>query len=451
MKKVLVLGAGHSAPFLVHYLLENSSQLDIGVTVADARIEAAEAAVGGHSRGRAIRLDITHDEDRRREIGLADVVVHLLPPKFQPLIAEDCVAHGAHMVSASYCSKGVAELRDEAERRGLVLLCELGLDPGMDLMSASATTARIHADGGVIDSCFSYGGGLPDHRAESNPLRYFVTWNPRNVVMAGESGAEYMKNGRIRLLPWQRLFATTWAVDVPGIGVLEAHANRDSLSYRGTLGLDQAKTLVRGTLRYPGWGALWEQIVRLGLPNEQLEIPQLAACSYRELVEMFLPEADGDIRERVADYLALDRDGEILAKLDWLGLFSDEPIGPVVGDSPAAALQALLSRRLALPPGARDMVVLHHEFGVIYPASGRSERILSTFIEYGEPGRFTAMAKSVGLTAALGVEWLLTVDSRPRGVLLPTQPQIYQPLLSKLERLGMGFKERTLDPATARF
>lgn len=450
MKKALVLGAGHSAPYLVHYLLANSERLDLEVTVADARLDAAEAAVDGHPRGRAIRLDITDDEDRRREIAAADVVVHLLPPKFQPLIAEDCVALGAHMVSASYCSKGVAQLAGEAERQGLRLLCELGLDPGMDLMSASALVARIRDDGGVIGSCFSYGGGLPDHQAESNPWRYCITWNPRNVVMAGESGAEYMKDGRIRLLPWWRVFKTTWTVDVPEIGVLEAYANRDSLNYRGTLALDDATTLVRGTLRYPGWGELWQQIVRLGLPNEQLEVPDLASTSYRQLIEMFLPRGDGDVKTRVIDFLGLDPDGEILAKLDWLGLFADEPIGPVGNNTPAAALQALLSRRLALPPEGRDMVVLHHELGVVYPATGKSERILSTFIEHGQPGRFTAMAKSVGLTAALGVEWLLTTDSAPCGVLLPTQPEIYRPLLARLEGLGMGFKERTLAQASAK-
>ena len=440
MKRILVLGAGHSAPYLIHHLLEQASVYGAEVLVADAQADAAAAAVAGHERGRALGLDVADEDALRREIAQADIAVHLLPPRFQGLIAQECLRGQTHMVSASYISRQVRELSADAASRGLRWLCEMGLDPGMDLMSAKATIARVQAEGGIVEGCQSYGGGVPALDAEHNPWRYVVTWNPRNVVMAANHGAQFLKDGQIRLVPWQRVFKTTWSVDIPGQATFEAYANRDSLSYRELLGLEQASVLIRGTLRYPGWGELWHQMVELGLPNEELELPDPASHTYRDLVRMFLPEGSGDVRDRVAEFLNLDPSGEIMGKLDWLGLFSDQPL-QAHHRTPALALADLMKARLVLEPDARDAVILHHIFDVRYPASGERQRVRSTFVAHGDPGGFTAMAKSVGLTAALGVEMILRDQVPTAGASIPTEPELYEPLLDELARHGMGFQE----------
>ena len=449
MREILVVGAGHSAPFLIHDLLEHAEGLDARVTVADLDGASAQARVGDHPRGRGIAFDIHDEEARRRRFAAADIVVHLLPPPFQAMMARQCLALGTHMVSASYKSNELRELEGDAERRGVLLLCELGLDPGIDVMSAQEMIHRIHAAGGVIDRFYSYGGGLPDPEAEVNPLRYCITWNPRNVVMAAHDGAEYLQDGRVRLVPWHRVFRTYWTVNVPGIGEMEAYPNRDSLRYQSIHQLDGIQTLVRATLRYPGYCDFWHEMVRLGLPNEALEIPDLEQRTYRELVEMILPPWIGstsmDTKSRLAELLELDPEGELMGKFQWLGLLSEEKVGGRTGrklSTPADALVQLLERKLPLPPTERDLVVLHHELEVRYPEEGgRRERVRSTFRCFGEPGGFTAMARGVGQPASLAVRRILEGKIRVAGARVPILPEIYEPILAGLAEVGMGFEE----------
>ncbi len=443
MRNILILGAGHSTPLLIQNLLDQAQSLDAHVTVADADGEAARGRVGGHPRGEAIAFDVNDAAQRERQVAAAAVVVNLLPPAFQELVARSCLEHRTHMVSASYRPAALAALDGEARRRGVTLLCELGLDPGIDIMSAQQIIERLRGQGGVIESFYSYGGGLPEPSFHGNPLRYCITWNPRNVVMAAEHGAEYLHGGRVKIIPWHRVFESTWQVEVPGLGGFEAYANRDSLSYRHVHQLgSEVHTLVRATLRYPGFCDLWRCIVRLGLPNERVEVPRLAERSYRDLLEMFLPENSGGgaLEQRLARFLSLAPESEEMRTLEWLGFFDPEPCG-VAGDRPAHALIALLERRLPLPPEARDLVVLHHDLEVRYPGEARRERVLSTFVHYGDPGGVTAMARGVGLPAALGTRLLLEDRLRVRGALQPTRPEIYQPILSELARAGLAFEE----------
>jgi len=441
MRKILILGAGHSTPYAIRHLLEHAQELEAQVTVADRSPQAAEARVAGHERGRAVQFDV-HDADQRRaEIAAADVVLHFLPPVFQPLVASECVELESHMISVSYRARELAELDAEAARRGILLLPEMGLDPGIDLMSARSMIEQIRSQGGRVESFRSYGGGLPAPEKEINPLRYCITWNPRNVVMAAEDGAQFLRGGRIRMVPWQRVFATTWDVEVPGLGTLEAYANRDSLTYVDALGLDGVEELVRGTLRYPGWCETWHQVVRLGLPNERISVPRLAERTFAELVAMFVPpEIEGpSLRHRLAEWLGLEAEAESLDRLEWLGLFSEETIA-CEGSEPAQALVALFNRRLALPDDARDLVVLHHEIEAGYP--DRRERLVSTFIDRGEPGGVTAMAKSVGLPAALAARRLLEDRLPLTGSRLPTEAVVYEPILEELARQGLVFQEK---------
>lgn len=445
MQKILILGAGHSAPYLIRHLLDRATALDLQITVGDLDVQAAHRRVRGHDRGRAIAFDLADSEACAREFSDTTVVVSLLPPPLQPRVARHCLEHGAHMVSASYRSPAMAKLDGEAKEQGLLFLCELGLDPGIDLMSAQQLIEDVHGRGGVVEHFASYGAGIPEPSFEGNPLRYCVTWNPRNVAMAGESGACYLQDGRMRLVPYPRLFESSWTVDVPGLGIMDAYANRDSLSYRDIHGLARrsVRTLIRGTLRYPGYCHTWQAIVRLGLPNEHLQIPRLGQRSYGELVSMCLPDGiPGEVvAERAANYLGMQMDDPAIQNLEALGLFSDTLID-VPGERPVDALIALLERRLPLPSGVRDMVLLHHELEVNYPERGERERILSTLTHFGDPDGITAMARGVGLPAALGVELILSGDLERRGVVIPVTDDIYEPILNGLAQRGLKFEEQ---------
>ena len=441
MTKILVLGAGFSTPFLIRHLLDHAQDLDATVTVADLDVGAAQARVDGHGRGRAVGLDL-RSEAGAAELSAADLVVNLLPPKLQPEVARLCLDHGCHMVSASYRFKGLDAMEQEAKDKGLALLTEMGLDPGMDLMSAQEIIDGIYDRRGVVDRFWSYGGGLPEQAFDGNPLRYCITWNPRNVAMAAEAGAQSLADGQIRMQPWHRIFADAWDVDVPGLGTMDAYANRDSIAYKSIHGLDQVQTLLRGTLRFSGYCRIWNLIVQLGLPNEQLEIPDLADRSWAEWVSMYIPAGDGDLADRAAALLGVERSDEAFQALEWLGLFSDEAIGSA-GDLPRDALVALLNKKLPLPEGVRDLVVLHHELDATF--GDRKERILSTFIHHGAPngtpGGHTAMATTVGFPAALGARMILDGRLSRRGCLFPTDADVFKPVLAALAENGLKFEE----------
>jgi len=348
------------------------------------------------------------------------------------------------MLSVSYRDVAVRKLEPDAQRKGVMLLCELGLDPGIDHMSATAVIRRLHDDGARIKVFRSYGSGIPAPDQPQNPLRYVVTWNPRNVVMAGHSGAQYLENGKIRIVPYHHVFHRTWPVEVDGIGALEAYANRDSLAYIDAFGLQDVETMIRGTLRYPGWSETWGQVVRLGLPNEDLRIPELAQRSYRDVVEMFLPPnaSEPSIEQRVARYLQISPTGRIIENLRWLGLFSHDKTG-CRGETAAAMLVKLLEQKLPLGDDGRDVVVLVHEFEVDYPGTDRPpQRITSTLVSEGEAGGFTAMSRTVGLPTAIAVKLVLDHKLPLTGCLIPTHPAIYEPVLREIAEHGLCFTER---------
>lgn len=442
MRNVLVLGAGQSATYLIRYLLDLAAGEDWFVTVGDRDPDLAARAVDGHARGSAIAFDVNDAELRAARVERAAVVVNFLPPQFQSVVAWDCLQHGRHMISASYQDRQTNALDADARRKGVLFLTEAGLDPGIDLMSAIEIIHRLNERGGVIESFESYGSGVPAPEVDANPLRYCITWNPRNVVMAGEHGAQYLEQGKIKIVPWHQLFHHSWLKEVPGFGPMEAYPNRDSLAYRDKFGLPQTETFIRGTLRYPGWSETWHQIVRLGLPNESIAIPDLAKKSFREIVEMFLPHtvSGSSIEFRVANYLQISTTGRIMENLRWLGLFSPEPMG-IEGRTAADAMVFLLKNKLKLPAGARDAIILLHEIVVRYPDDGRRELLRSTLVEYGEPGVTTAMAKTVGLPAGIAVRLLLTGQLPLTGCHIPTHPAIYEPILRELEEEGLKFEE----------
>ncbi len=445
MKKILVLGAGKSSPYLISYLLEQAEKHDWFVTVADMDVNLAKSRLRGSARGAAIKFNVNDSDMRSAQIEKADVVVNMLAPRFQHLVALTCVRMGKHMISVSYEDRRMRELAPDAERKGVLMLTEIGLDPGIDHMSATQMIHKIRSKGGLIKSFESYGGGLPAPDTLSNPMKYVISWNPRNVVMAGESGAQYLKDGKIKIIPYHNVFQSTWPMEVPGIGLMEVYPNRDSLGYRDRYGFTDAETVIRGTIRFPGWCETWAQIQRLGLPNEMLRIPDLEQTTYAQLTEMFLPPSQGSdvsVDQRVARFLGINPTGAIMEKMRWLGLFSNEKIGIKV-ETAAEVMTHLLSDKLRLRDDAHDMVILMHKMIAEYPEeNNRKEEITSTMIHYGEKAGFTSMAKSVGLPAALVARQLL-LDKLPlSGCHIPTHPMIYEPIMKELEAEGFWFAEQ---------
>ena len=367
----------------------------------------------------------------------------MLAPAFHHLVALECTNYKCHMVSASYESNEIRDLDLDAHRKNVLILNEMGLDPGIDHMSAMKLIHTVRDKGGFISAFLSYGSGIPAPDSINNPLKYAITWNPGNITSAGDAGGLYMEEGKVKLLSHPHVFNRTWTVEVDGIGTLEAYPNRNSLMYQDLFGLEKVSTMIRGTLRYPGWSETWQQIVRLGLPNATMPVPNLADMSYRSFLQMFLPlhVSGKKLEQRVANFLQINPTGNIMDNLKWLGLFSEEKIG---GNYRTAAdvITNLLIKKLALPPDGRDMVILQHEIEVCYPKEdNRSERIITTLIEYGEPGGFTAMSKTVGLPAAIAVKLILTGKMPLTGCHIPTHPTIYEPVLAELKKLGIQFQE----------
>ena len=436
-----MLGSGQSASYLVAKLLGDAAAEDLFVTVGDRDLESAQACIGDHPRGAAVRLDINDAGLRSAEIARSAIVINMLPSAFHHLVAWDCVAHGRDMLSVSYRDQTTRNLDLDAKRQGILLLSEMGLDPGIDHMSAMALIRSVQADGGRIVAFRSYGSGIPAPDQPHNPLRYMLTWDARNVVMAGWAGAQYMVDGDIKIVSFHNVFQRTWPCEVKGVGRLEAYANRDSLSYMQSFGLEHVRTIMRGTLRYPGWSETWGQIVRLGLPNETLRIPDLARRTYAEVVEMFLPTGmhGASLVQRTADFLQISPTGRIMENLCWLGLFSDQPIG-CEGDTGCAMMVHLLEQKLPLAAGQRDLVLLVHEIEVEYPDRA-GERITSTLAVEGDPDGFSAMSRTVGLPVAISAELKLRGDLALTGSLIPTHPAIYEPVLAELGAAGLRFSE----------
>jgi saccharopine dehydrogenase-like NADP-dependent oxidoreductase len=381
---------------------------------------------------------------RLTQIDKADVLINFLPPTFQYLLALGCISRGKHIITASYQDDRMHDLDNDAHRKGILILNEMGLDPGIDHMSAMSMIKEVKGRGGKITSFKSYGSGLPAPESATNPLKYAITWNARNVVMAGEVGAQYLYGGQIKILPHHEVFQRTWVVDLEGVGKMEAYPNRDSLKYQSLFELHDVQTMIRGTLRYPGWSETWLQIVRLGLTNETMHIPNLCDYTYRKFVEMFLPlhVSSANIEHRIANFLNISPTGKIMENLAWLGLFSDEII-QCKGDTAAAVMEDILKNKLNLPIDGQDMVAIVHEVDAEFSGkTTKTERIISTFIEYGDAGGFTAIAKTVGLPAAIAAKLILTGELPISGCHIPTHPAIYSKVLPELKESGLTFVEK---------
>jgi saccharopine dehydrogenase-like NADP-dependent oxidoreductase len=442
MKKILVVGAGRSAVTLIKYLLDNSSANNWQVTVADFSIELAEQAVGNHNNGKAIFFNVTDEKQRESEIENADIVISMLPASLHITVAKDCVRLGKNLVTASYVSPEIAELDEAAKQAGILLLNEIGLDPGIDHMSAMQVIDEIKENGGELTSFKSFCGGLVHPDYDNNPWNYKFTWNPRNVVLAGQGTAQYIENGDYKYIPYTSLFERTEYMEVLDAGEFEGYANRDSLSYRKSYGLDDIPTLFRGTLRRKGYSEAWNIFVQLGMTDDTYKIENSASITNREFINMFLPFNDAlTVEEKLCKQFSLTTDSVIFQKIAWLSTFSENKVG-IENASPAQILQKICEEKWTLGSEDKDMIVMQHQFE--YMQNGEQKKLNSSLLVFGDDPRYTSMAKTVGLPVAIATKLILNGAIKSTGVKIPTTKDIYAPVLKELEQNGINFVEEEL-------
>ncbi len=440
MKKVLVLGAGLVSRPLVRYLLD---QPDFHVTVASRTVSKAEALIGGHKCGRALPLLANETAKLEKLVSEHDLAISLLPAPLHPVVAEMCVSHRKHMVTTSYVSPKMRSLDAAARAAGITLLNEVGVDPGIDHMSAMRVIHGVARRDGTVASFKSYCGGLPAPEANDNPWGYKFSWSPRGVCTAGKNAARYRENGKLVEIPGPELFACQHPVPVGGIGELEGYPNRDSLIYVELYGLEGIETMFRGTLRYPGWCACLKKVVELGLLDETPVTYPPGTTFAKWLAGFIQARLTENLRAQIAQHLGLDVKSNVLDRWEWLGLFSNDPL-PIVGQQTTAldVLAARMEARMQYKKGERDMLILLHRFVARFP--GRpDERISSTLIDFGQPDGDSSMARTVSLPAAVGTKLILTGAIREPGVHIPVTPEIYNPVLDELATMGIRCEEKT--------
>ena len=439
MKNILVIGSGRSAVTLIKYLLDNAEVNNWFVRVADFSLELAEEAVNNHDYGKAIFFNVTDENQRESEISNADIVISMLPASMHILVAEDCVRLHKNLVTASYVSKEILALDKKAKEAGIILLNEIGLDPGIDHMSAMKVIDEIKENGGELTSFKSYCGGLVHPDFDNNPWNYKFTWNPRNVVLAGKGTAQYIKQGKYKYIPYYKLFERTEKMSILDAGEFEGYANRDSLSYRKAYGLEDIPTLFRGTLRRKGFCKSWNMFVQLGMTNDTYMVKKIANMTYREFTNLFFPfNNELTVEQKFCNYLSISKNSEEFQKAEWLGIFSDSEIG-IVNATPAQILQKICEEKWNLDSQDKDMIVMQHQFE--YVQNGVKKKLNSSFVVFGDDPRFTAMAKTVGLPVAIATKLILNGEIKSTGVKIPTIKDIYIPVLKELAENGINFVE----------
>ncbi|MEX1132343.1 MAG: saccharopine dehydrogenase C-terminal domain-containing protein [Flavobacteriales bacterium] len=444
MRKILILGAGRSASSLIHYLIQHASEQEWRVTIADREEPQARSLIPSDTAvAVAIGLDATNAEARANIIAEHDLVISMLPAFMHIDVLQDCLRLKKHVITPSYVPDALWAMDADFKASGLVVLNEMGLDPGIDHMSAMRILDRVRGQGGEMEAFESYTGGLVAPESDTNPWGYKFSWNPRNVVLAGQGGAaKYIRDGVTKYIPYHKLFQQTVHIDVPGLGAFDGYANRDSLKYRKAYGIEGIPTLVRGTLRKAGYCKAWDVFVQLGCTDDGFIMELPASASWNQYLSAFLSNAkEQDTRSSLSSYLGIPASGDVMDMLDWLGLFSDRAIG-VEGRSPAATLQHLLEEKWMLGPTDKDLVVMWHRFQ--YQLDGEQHVLLASLGVIGKDRTQTAMARTVGLPIAMACKLVLNGKVEERGVLMPLKPSLYNPILDELEEHGIVFREEVV-------
>lgn len=444
MQTVLILGAGLSSTTLIKYFLDNSHH-QWKIRVGDINLENAVERVNGHPDGEAFRFDVHDPVQRRKEVEQASIVISMLPARMHHLVAECCVDLSKNMVTASYLSPAIKALDGEARKKGMVLMNECGVDPGIDHMSAMQMIDKIRIEGCTLNAFESSTGGLVAPGCENNPWKYKFTWNPRNVVLAGHDGARFLHNGKFKYIPYHQVFRRIETIHVPELGEFEVYGNRDSLTYRETYGLDNLETMFRGTIRRPGFCEAWDIFVQLGATDDTYIMENTAEMTYREFINSFMSyRTDIPVAEKLSNYLNLDQDSDMMERLRWLGIFEDTKIG-VSGLSPAKILQKILEEKWQLEPEDKDMILMQHQFD--FEKEGVRKKRYSTMVCIGEDTKHTAMSMTVGLPLAMVARRILEGEYTEKGVQLPTTAEIYNPVLEELNAYGIRFVEEEVSLA----
>lgn len=438
MKNILIFGAGRSSHTLIQYLTEHAQQLDWKIVVADY----SEKYKGENAGVHYCQVDVTDEPARDAEVRMADLVISMLPARFHPLVAQSCVKFSKNLFTASYETEELKAFGKEVNRKGLFFLNECGLDPGLDHMSAMKLIDSIKAKGHNLQSFESFTGGLVAPESDNNPWHYKFSWNPRNVVLAGQDGpAKFIQNGKYKYIPYNRLFRRTELIDIENYGLFEGYANRDSLKYIKKYNLQGIPTIYRGTLRRPGFCRAWNVFVQLGATDDSYIMENTENMTYREFINSFLYYHPTDSVElKLYHYMHIDQDSDIIHKLKWLGIFSKTKIG-LKRATPAQIMEHMLKQKWQLQSGEKDMVVMWHKFVYCDKSSGFLIKLTSSMAVTGDDDIHTAMAKTVGLPLAVAAKLFLTGKIDLTGMCIPTNRLIYEPVLDELKQRGIIFRE----------
>lgn len=442
MKNILLLGAGRSASSLIVYLAENATKNQWSVSIADAQKELVLSKIKPYPHLQAIELDINDAEQTRKLISQQDIIISLLPPTLHIQVARWCLDLGKNLLTASYVSPEMQALHQAAKEKGLLFLNEIGLDPGIDHLSAMKIIDHIRLQGGKITAFKSFTGGLIAPESDNNPWNYKFTWNPQNVVLAGQGVAKYLEEGQTKYIPYQQLFRRIETFEIENLGKFEGYANRDSLSYQQVYGLENIKTLLRGTLRKQGYCSAWDCFVQLGMTDNQT-LMLTKNLSYKAFLETFLPAKNLSTQENLLDTLQIrpENSKNILEKFDFLEFFQEKPIHfPQEKATPAQILQHILEQKWVLAPEDKDMIVMQHI--IDYELDNEPKKIVSELVVMGDDNLHTAMAKTVGLPLGIACKLVLEGKIQAKGVVIPISQELYEPILAELENLGIIFKER---------
>ena len=438
MQSILVGGAGKSSIYLIEYLLSNASRNKWKVIVADGNADAISEKTGGSPFAEAAAIDITSNAEREPLVMRADIVVSLMPPHLHIHLAKDCLKHGKNLITSSYISSEMKEMHEAVRDAGLMFMCEMGLDPGIDHMTASQIIHSIQRVAAVITSFKSYCGGLIAPESDNNPWHYKISWNPRNIVMAGSGGAKYLHNGKSFELTYDKMFDSSKKIKVNGVGSLAYYPNRDSLGYLDVYDVPDIKTFMRATLRHPSFCKGWNAVVALGLTSEKDQFDRAAHTTASWLKEK-TGYIKGSLQQHIADKLGIAKTDKIISMLEWLGLFEEKALGTGSASSGDIMLD-ILSDKWKMNTSDKDMVVMQHE--VEYLHKGKKNRLTSSMVLKGEDSHHSAMAKTVGLP--MGILAKLVLNKKivpPTGVLIPNMPSVYRPILTELNHHGITFTE----------
>lgn len=442
MRNILVIGAGKSSSYLIDYLKNKAAEQQLHITIADVSVESAQKRADNHPNCSAISFDVFDAENRKKEIEKATIVVSMLPAAFHVEVAKDCLHLGKNLVTASYISDEMKAMEDEVKAKGLVFMNEIGVDPGIDHMSAMQVIDQIRNKGGKMLLFESFTGGLVAPESDDNLWNYKFTWNPRNVVLAGQGGAaKFIQERTYKYIPYHRLFRRTEFLTINGNERFEAYANRDSLKYRKEYGLEDIKTMYRGTIRRVGFSRAWNIFIQLGMTDDSYTIENSENLSYRDFTNLFLAYSPNDSVElKLRSYLKIDQDDVMWDKLVELDLFNPNKKVGLKKATPAQILQKILMDSWTLQEEDKDMIVMHHKFG--YELAGKKYQIESSMVTLGKNQTYTAMAKTVGLPVAIATLKILNGEINTPGVLLPTSKEIYEPVLEELKEYGIEFVEK---------